>query len=120
MITTIARANLLAIALTAATSGIATARTAYDGAWSLSIVTQRGACDRYNFPVQIANGNVTFPGLVRAGGRVSPKGGVHVTVAAMGKTASGSGRLTLSSGSGRWSGRSGNDRCSGTWTAQRA
>jgi len=38
----------------------------------------------------------------------------------MGKTASGSGRLTLSSGSGRWSGRSGNDRCSGTWTAQRA
>ena len=120
MIAPIARTSILALAVTAATSSIATARTAYDGAWSLSIVTQRGACDRYNFPVQINNGNVTFPGLVRAGGRVSPKGGVHVTVAAMGKSASGSGRLTLRSGSGRWSGRSGNDRCSGTWTAQRA
>lgn len=120
MIGSIVRAGILAIVATTATSGIATARTVYDGAWSLSIVTQRGACDRYNFPVQISNGNVTFPGLVRAGGRVSRKGGVHVTVAAMGKSASGSGRLTLGSGSGRWTGRSGNDRCSGTWTAQRA
>src|SRR5262245_31987926 len=111
MIATITRASILALVVTAATSGIASARTVYDGAWSLSIVTQRGACDRYNFPVQITNGNVTFPGLVRANGHVSSKGGVRVTVAAMGKTAAGSGRLTASSGSGRWSGRSGNDRC---------
>ncbi len=120
MIRHIARAAILACIFAAPATGSAAARTVYDGAWSLSIVTQRGACDRYNFPVQISNGHVSFPGLVRAGGRVSPKGGVRVTVAAMGKSASGSGRLSLSSGSGRWSGRSGNDRCSGTWSAQRA
>ena len=120
MIGKIVGASVLAFVMAAATFHTAGAGTVYDGSWSLSIVTQRGACDRYNFPVQISNGNVSFPGLVRAGGRVSPKGGVHVTVAAMGKSASGSGRLTLGSGSGRWTGRSGNDRCSGTWTAQRA
>jgi hypothetical protein len=43
-----------------------------------------------------------------------------VFVSAMGKTASGSGRLSRSYGSGRWAGRSGDDRCSGTWTVQRS
>ena len=77
-------------------------------------MTQRGACDTYNFPVNIANGNVTFPGLVRASGRVVKGGAVRVAVAAGDKSASGSGKLSLGSGSGRWSGKSGNDRCSGT------
>jgi hypothetical protein len=116
----IARAGILASVIIASTIGTASAGTAYDGSWSLSIVTTRGACDAYNFPVRIANGNVTFPGLVKANGRVSSKGGVRVFVSAMGKSASGSGRLTLGTGSGRWAGRSGNDRCSGTWTAQRS
>ena len=82
-------------------------------------MTERGACDTYNFPVNIANGNVTFPGLVRASGHVAKGGMVRVAVAAGDKSASGSGKLTLGSGSGRWSGKSGHDRCSGTWTAQR-
>ena len=43
----------------------------YDGRWSLSIVTKRGTCDAYNFPVEISNGNVTFPGLAKANGRVT-------------------------------------------------
>jgi hypothetical protein len=117
---TITRASILAFALTAAAISTASASTPYDGRWSLSIVTQRGACDTYNFPVDITNGNVSFPGLVRASGRVSSKGGVSVNVAAGDKSASGSGRLSLGSGSGRWSGHSGTDRCSGTWTAQRS
>ena len=120
MIATIARASALALAVIASTAGAASARTAYDGSWSLSIVTQRGECSTYYFPVEITNGRVTFPGLVRASGHVSPKGAVHVTVAAGDKTAAGSGRLSLGSGGGRWSGRSGTDRCSGTWTAQRS
>jgi hypothetical protein len=120
MIGKIVRASTFALAAVAATSGIASAATSYDGRWSLSIVTQRGACDTYNFPVDIKNGNVTFPGLVRAAGRVTPKGAVRVTVAAGDKSASGSGVLSLGSGHGRWSGRSGNARCSGNWTAQRS
>ena len=119
MIRTIALSAILAVSAVAATASAAEARSAYDGSWSLSIVTQRGACDRYNLPVEINNGNVTFPGLVKASGRVTPKGSVRVFVSAMGKSASGAGRLSSNSGSGRWSGSSGNDRCSGTWTAQR-
>jgi hypothetical protein len=119
MFGSIARAGVLALFATAAMSGIASARTAYDGAWSLSITTTRGECSTYNFPVQITNGRVSFPGLVRANGRVTGKGAVRVTVAAGDKYASGSGRLRASYGGGRWIGRSGSDRCSGTWSAQR-
>jgi hypothetical protein len=120
MISTIARASLLAFAVTAATVSVASASTPYDGRWSLSIVTQRGACDTYNFPVDIANGQVSFPGLVRASGRVAKGGAVRVNVAAGDKSASGSGTLLGGSGHGRWSGKSGTASCSGTWTAQRS
>jgi hypothetical protein len=119
MTRTIARASAAFIAI-AATASAAHAQSIYDGRWSLSIVTTRGACSTYNFPVDIANGHVSFPGLVRANGHVTPKGSVSVFVAAGEKSASGSGHLTVGSGSGRWSGRAGNDRCSGTWTAQRS
>jgi hypothetical protein len=120
MIGNIARASILAFAVTASTAGVAAAGTPYDGRWSLSIATERGACDAYNFPVQIDNGNVTFPGLNKASGRVAAGGAVRVFVSAMGKSASGSGRLSQGSGSGRWTGKSGDGKCSGTWTAQRA
>ena len=120
MIGNIARAGLLAFAATVGITSVAQAATAYDGRWSLSIVTQRGACDTYNFPVNITNGAVSFPGLVRASGRVAKGGAVRVNVAAGDKSASGFGKLSLGSGSGRWNGKSGDARCSGTWTAQRS
>ncbi len=120
MIGNIARASILALVATASTASFAAAATPYDGRWSLSIVTQRGACDTYNFPVDITNGHVSFPGLVRASGRVASGGAVRVNVAAGDKSASGSGKLSLGSGGGRWTGRSGEARCSGTWTAQRS
>jgi hypothetical protein len=120
MIGHIARAGILALVISAPAFASASGATAYDGSWSLSITTQRGACDTYNFPVNITNGQVSFPGLVRANGRVTGRGAVRVNVAAGDKSASGSGRLSVGSGSGRWSGRSGTSRCSGTWTAQRA
>ena len=113
------RSSLLALVAVASTASFANAGTPYDGRWSLSIMTTHGACDAYNFPVEIANGNVSFPGLVKASGRVTGKGSVRVFVSAMGKSANGSGKLSMSSGSGSWSGKSGDDRCSGRWTAQR-
>jgi len=119
MPTNFARASVLTLAVTAATVSAAAASTPYDGRWSLSITTTRGACDTYNFPVDISNGRVSFPGLNKASGQVSAKGAVKVFVSAAGKSAAGSGQLTPGSGSGRWSGKSGTDTCSGTWTAQR-
>ena len=99
---------------------VAQARSAYDGAWDLLFVTQRGACDpTYNFSVNISNGVVTHPNLVRFRGYVTRSGAVRASVTVQDKYASGSGRLSSNSGRGTWSGYSGNARCSGYWTAGR-
>jgi hypothetical protein len=104
----------------AASASVAQARSAYDGSWDLVFVTQRGACDpTYNFSVNITNGIVTHPNLVRFRGYVARSGAVRASVTVQDKYASGSGRLTSTSGRGTWSGYSGAARCSGYWTAQR-
>jgi hypothetical protein len=83
-------------------------------------VTQKGACDAsYNFTVNINNGIVTHPNLVRFKGFVSKSGSVRASVTVQDKYASGTGRLSGSSGGGKWSGSSGSARCSGYWTARR-
>jgi hypothetical protein len=103
-----------------ALTSVAQARSAYDGSWDLVFVTQRGACDpTYNFSVNITNGIVTHPNLVRFKGTVTRSGAVRASVTAQNKYASGSGRLERNSGRGTWSGYSGPARCSGYWTAQR-
>ena len=96
------------------------ARPPYDGSWDLLFVTQRGACDpTYNFSVNISNGVVTHPNLVRFKGYVAHSGAVRASVTVQDKYASGSGRLLSNSGRGTWSGYSGSSRCSGYWTAER-
>ena len=98
----------------------AQARPSYDGSWDLSFVTQRGACDpTYNFSVNISNGVITHPNLVRFRGYVARSGAVRASVTVQDKYASGSGRLSSNSGRGTWSGYSGSARCSGYWTAVR-
>ena len=99
---------------------VAEARSAYDGSWDLVFVTQKGACDpTYKFSVNINNGVVTHPNLVRFRGYVARSGAVRASVTVPDKYASGSGRLSSNSGRGTWSGYSGSSRCSGYWTAQR-
>ena len=103
-----------------ASASIAQASSAYDGSWDLNFVTQRGACDpSYNFSVNITDGVVTHPNLVRFRGHVARSGAVRASVTVQDKYASGSGRLAGNSGRGTWSGYSGSARCSGYWTAQR-
>ena len=103
-----------------ASAHAATSSAAFNGSWDLAFVTQSGTCDpAYNFTVNISNGFVTHPNLVRFRGYVQSSGSVRASVAVQDKYASGSGRLFGSSGKGTWSGRSGNGRCVGYWTAQR-
>lgn len=90
----------------------------YDGLWSVSIVTEKGDCDRgYRYPIRIANGVLVNGGNdpFTISGKVVPSGGITVTVSSGSKSAIGSGRLTSNSGEGLWRGGS----CSGTWTAER-
>src|SRR5438132_6879992 len=97
-----------AVSLVALTS-VAQARSAYDGSWDLLFVTQRGACDpTYNFSVNISNGIVTHPNLVRFRGYVARSGAVRASVTVQDKYASGSGKLVGNSGRGTWIGHSGN------------
>src|ERR1700720_4103189 len=117
---TIGRGALFA--LVAASATFATTSTyavpGYDGLWSVSVVTEKGACDRgYRYPIRISNGQ-----LVNAGdagftitGKVGQTGAITVTVSAAGKSATGTGRLAGDLGGGYWNG----GECSGTWTAER-
>ena len=83
----------------------AQARSAYDGSWDLVFVTQRGACDpTYNFSVNITDGIVTHPNLVKFTGHVAHSGAVRASVTVPDKYAAGSGRLSSNSGRGTWSG----------------
>jgi hypothetical protein len=117
----IACAGILAFAMTAFATEMAAARTVYDGWWNLTFLTQRGACDSsYNFTVQVKNGMVSHPNLVKFRGRVARGGAVRASVTVHDKHASGTGRMSRNAGQGRWSGYSGKARCSGNWTAQRA
>jgi hypothetical protein len=91
---------------------------AYDGMWSVSIVTEKGDCDRgYRYPIRITQGVLQNAGDAgfNISGKVLPTGAITVTVSAAGKSANGSGRLSGAIGAGSWSG----GECSGSWTAER-
>ena len=85
-------ANVIGCAcLTLATA--AEARTSHDGPWNLVFVTQRGSCDpTYNFSVNINDGVVTHPNLVKFRGYVGGSGAVRASVTVQDKYASGSGK----------------------------
>ena len=109
-------------AVVAASATIATTSSfavpSYDGLWSVSIVTEKGTCDRgYRYPIRITNGVLANAGTVNVAivGKVQPTGAITVSVSAAGKNANGSGRLSGDLGEGHWSGGD----CSGTWTAER-
>ena len=115
---------LAAFAILAATavpaSAPATARSNFDGHWSVLIVTQKGTCDRaYRYPVKIENGAVGYAGRASftVSGKVGENGAVTVRVARGSQSANGQGRLSATDGSGQWTAGSGD--CSGTWTAER-
>ena len=79
----------------------ANARSAYDGSWNLVFVTRSGACDAtYNFTVDISNGIVTEPNLVKFRGYVARSGAVRASVTVQDKYASGAGRLSGTTGHG--------------------
>ena len=110
----------MAISFFVALTCSAHALSAYDGSWDLVFMTQRGACDpTYSFTVNVSNGILTHPNLVRFRGYVAKSGAVRASVTVQDKYASGSGRLSGASGRGTWSGYAGNARCSGSWSAQR-
>ena len=118
------RNRLAVCALAAATATLAVsapsnaAAPRYDGVWSVSIITEKGDCDRgYRYPIRISQGVLANGGSdpFTITGNVTPSGAIVVTVSAGSKSATGSGRLAGNIGGGHWQGGS----CSGTWSAER-
>jgi hypothetical protein len=96
-------------------------RYAFDGIWSVSIVTYYGDCNRsYRYPLRIWQGRVIKndddPNY-NVAGAVARNGAIGVTVAGGGQTATGTGRLRGNVGAGIW--QTSNGECSGRWTAER-
>ena len=115
-------AFVLALACTAV-AGPAFARTVFDGAWSVLIITQSGTCDRaYRYGVQISNGQVLRDGQdgpVNLQGQVAHDGAIRVSVSAGGNRADGSGHLHRDRGGGLWRGQGSAGACAGNWEAER-
>ena len=112
-------AGVMATVVILTAGGIARARAGFDGLWSVTIITDSGACDRaYRAPVRIANGRVVSEGdqSFSVFGRVQPSGRVVVAVSRGGQRADGSGRLSGRRGQGVWSSPAG---CAGRWEADR-
>jgi hypothetical protein len=87
----------------------ARALPAYDGLWSVSIVTEKGDCDRgYRYPIRITRGVLSNAGdtAFSIAGSVGPSGLIRVTVSHGSASASGLGRLSGNLGSGFWNGGS--------------
>jgi len=112
---------MFAVAGTLAAMAPASARTIYDGRWSVLIITDKGICDRgYRYGFDIRNGIVQYDGdVVDLTGRVGPNGHVRVTVSRGGQSANGTGRLSRNYGQGTWKGAGSGESCSGRWEAER-
>ena len=96
--------------------------TAFDGDWSVVIMTQSGGCDRaYRYGVRINNGDVLYDGggPVDLQGHVFSNGSVRVRVSGAGQQADGQGRLSRTLGTGTWQGQGSLGSCAGTWQAER-
>jgi hypothetical protein len=108
--------TIVATTIIASTASFAVPR--YDGLWSVSIVTEKGDCDRgYRYPIRISNGLLANAGdsVFTITGKVGGTGAITVAVSGGGRSAIGSGRLAGNIGTGSWAGGS----CSGSWTAER-
>ncbi len=93
----------------------------FDGAWTIEVVTDKGARDRaYRYSVVIENGRARSGGSegFTVQGRVQPSGGVRASIARGQDRADVVGRLAGARGSGTWTTR-GSRTCSGTWNADR-
>lgn len=110
-----------ATAVAAAPSAKVDRSRAFDGRWSIEVVTERGECDRaYRYGIRIENGEARYDGTgdFTIAGRVTGSGAVKGSISRGEDRASVVGTLAGRSGSGSWT-TSGATVCSGRWNAER-
>ena len=112
------RNALLASALTAAGALAAAPASAesnaYDGLWTVTVVTKSGTCQpTTSSTLTVTDGNVSAGGA--PAGKVGREGLVRVSI----NGAYANGQLSGKTGSGKWNGASAGVPCSGRWEASR-
>jgi hypothetical protein len=105
------------IAVLGATSVASTglAATAFDGAWSVRIISDPGCDNEYAVSIRIEDGSIRYESLILqaiGSGSVSSRGRL---IAQIGE-AKVNGKLARLTGAGKWR----SPKCTGTWTASRA
>ena len=92
---------------------------AFDGRWSVMVITEQGACDRASrLSLGISNGRIEMAdAMAAAAGTVDKRGRVAVRVMQGADVLAASGSLGSGSGSGKW--RAPSKQCAGRWVAER-
>jgi hypothetical protein len=112
------RNAFLASALTATaalTAAPASAESAYDGLWTVTVVTKTGSCEpSTSSTLTVTDGKVSAAGAAISGS-VGREGLVRVSI----NGAYANGQLSGKTGSGKWNGASAGVPCSGRWEASR-
>jgi hypothetical protein len=91
------------------------AGNSFDGAWSVSIVSDPGCDNAYAVSIQIENGSIKYQDMILSmigSGRVSTQGRLTAQIG----EAIVNGKLARLTGAGKWH----SPKCTGTWTASRA
>ena len=100
--------------------GVATAEPrAFNGLWTVQLVTESGLCSRYSYAVAIQNGSVRLASGGDAAsitGQIARNGKVGLSIQNSMASGTASGRLWANAGAGTWQVSS---LCSGRWTARR-
>jgi hypothetical protein len=115
----------LALGFALAGPAPAAAKTAFDGPWAVTIMTENGSCDpAYRYAVVVADGQVATDaressGVVAISGKVDGQGQVKVNLSRGQTQANASGKLSQEGGAGTWAGKSSTVACSGRWVAKR-
>lgn len=93
----------------------------FDGVYSVDVVTEEGACEKYRWTVVVANGRVNSRSadgdMLDVIGRIDRSGVVLLTFGRQNQVAQAGGHMKGKSGTGKWS--SSTLACRGVWRAQR-
>lgn len=92
----------------------------FDGTWSVEVLTERGNCDQYRYPIIVENGRARYggPENFNVTGQVRPNGSVSASIARGQDRADVTGRLSGNFGRGTWT-TSGSRTCAGRWNAEK-
>jgi len=105
---------------------VAAPKSAYDGAWTMFVVTTDGHCGTIKVGLAIAGGRISSTSgkfvfrKINLAGLISRSGQTRINAVAGPRQAKGTGRFTRARGSGKWAGTGPSGVCSGVWTAVRA